>query len=71
MLSHSSPMAYWRELEQAVVHVDPEPPKHLQLVTCLVSIQAMEELGHFQLPGIECRSLRHVFIVRSLCLPIQ
>ena len=36
---------YWRELEHAVVHVDPEHPKHAQLVTCLVSTQAMEELG--------------------------
>ena len=31
----------------------------IPLVTCLVSIQAMEELGHFQLPGIPYRSLRH------------
>ena len=28
-------------------------------VTCLVSMQAMEELGHFQLPGIVYRSLQH------------
>ena len=43
MLSHSSSMAagYWWELEQ----FDPEHPKHAQLVT----MQAMEELGHFQL----------------------
>jgi diphthamide synthase (EF-2-diphthine--ammonia ligase) len=39
---------YWRELEHAVVHVDPEHPKHAQYVTCQVSMQAMEELGHFQ-----------------------
>ena len=50
---------YWQELEHAVVHVDPEHPKHAQWVTCLVSMQAMEELGHFQLPGIVYRSLRH------------
>jgi hypothetical protein len=42
---------YCRELEHAVVHVDPEHPKHAQWVTCLVSMQAMEELGHFQLPA--------------------
>ena len=40
---------YWRELEHAVVHVDPEHPNHAQWVTCLVSMQVMEELGHFQL----------------------
>jgi hypothetical protein len=32
---------------------------YVQWVTCLVSMQAMEELGHFQLPGIVYRSLRH------------
>ena len=60
MLSHSSSMAvagYWRELEHAVIHVDPEHPKHAQWVTCLVIMQAMEVLGHFQLPGIVYRSL--------------
>jgi hypothetical protein len=31
---------YWRELEQAVVHVDPDHPKQAQWVTCLVSMQA-------------------------------
>ena len=36
---------YWRELEHAVVHVNPEYPKHAQWV----SMQAMEELGYFQL----------------------
>ena len=46
---------YWRELE----HVDPEYPKRAQWVTRLVSMQAMEELEHFPLPGIVCRSLRH------------
>ena len=49
---------YWRELEYALVHVDPEHPKHAQCVTCLVSMQAMEELGH-QLSGIVYRSLQH------------
>ena len=39
---------YWRELEHAVLHVDPEHPKHAQWVTCLVSMQAMEEQGHVQ-----------------------
>ena len=33
--------------------------QHTQWVTCLVSMQAMEELGYFQLPGIVYRSLRH------------
>ena len=50
---------YWQELEHTVVHVDPEHSKHAQWVTCLVSMQAMEELGHFQLPGIVYRSLQH------------
>ena len=43
----------------AAVHVDPEYPKHAQWVTCLVSMQAMEELRHFPLPGIVYRFLRH------------
>ena len=50
---------YCRELEHAVVHVDPEHPKHAQWLTCLVSMQAMVELGHVQLPGTMYRSLRH------------
>ena len=50
---------YWRELEHAVVQFDPEHPKHAQWVTCLVSMQAMEELGQFQFPGIVYRSLRY------------
>jgi hypothetical protein len=37
---------YLWELEHAVEHVDPEHPKHAQWMTCLVSMQAMEELGH-------------------------
>ena len=37
---------YCWELEHAVVHVDPEHPKHAQWVTCLVSMETMEELGH-------------------------
>ena len=49
---------YWQELEHAVIH-DPEHPKHAQWMTCLVCMQAMEELGHFQLQGIVYRSLRH------------
>jgi hypothetical protein len=49
---------HWWELEHAVIHVDPEHPKHAQWMTCL-SMQDMEELGHFQLPGIVYRSLRH------------
>jgi hypothetical protein len=32
------------------LHGDPEHPKHAQSVTCLVSMQDMEEMGHFQLP---------------------
>jgi hypothetical protein len=50
---------YWRELEDPVVHVDPEHPKQAQRVTYLVSMQAVEELGHFQLLGIVYRSLEH------------
>ena len=45
ILSHSV-AGYWRELEDAVLHIDPEHPKHAQWVTCLVSMQAMEKLGH-------------------------
>jgi hypothetical protein len=32
-------------------------PKNAQWVTCLVSMHAMEELAHFQLPGIVYSSL--------------
>jgi hypothetical protein len=52
-------VGHWQELEHAVVLADPEHTKHAQWVTCLVSTQAMEELGHFQLPGIVHRSLQH------------
>ena len=50
---------YWRELEHVAVHVDPEHPTHAQWVTCLVSMQAKEELGDFQPTGIVFRSLQH------------
>jgi hypothetical protein len=50
---------YWCELEHVVVRVDPEHPKHAQWMTCLVSMQAMKELGYLQLPGIVYRSWRH------------
>jgi hypothetical protein len=40
---------YWWELEHAVLHVSPEHPKRAQWLTRLMSMQAMEELGHFQL----------------------
>jgi hypothetical protein len=46
---------YSREMEHTVLHVDPEHPKCVQLV----GIQAMEELGHVQLPGIVYKSLQH------------
>jgi hypothetical protein len=49
---------YGWELEQAVVHVDTEHPKQPQWVTS-GAMQAMEELGHFQLQGIVYRSLCH------------
>jgi hypothetical protein len=39
--------------------VNSEHPKQAQCVTCLVSVQAMKELGHFQLPGIVYRFLQH------------
>ena len=48
--------------KHAVVHVNPEHPKQAQWVTCLVSMQDMEELEHFQLPQIVYRSLRHVAV---------
>jgi hypothetical protein len=60
MLSHSwlcAVAGYWQEVEHAVVHIDPEHPKHAQRVTCLVSMQVMKELGHFQHLGIVYRSL--------------
>jgi hypothetical protein len=47
------------ELEHAVVHINSEHPKHAQWGTCLVSMQAMEELGHFQLLGIVYTFLQH------------
>ena len=47
------------ELEHADVRIDPEHPKNAQWMTCLVSMQAMEELGHFQLPGVVYRSLHY------------
>ena len=50
---------YWRELEHTVVHVDPDYLKHAQWVTCLLNMQAMKDLGHFQLSGIVYRSLLH------------
>jgi hypothetical protein len=31
-----------------VIHVDQEHPKHAQMVTCLVSMQAMEDIFSFQ-----------------------
>jgi hypothetical protein len=62
MLSHSSSMALrscWI-LGGTGTRVDPE---HLNMLmskhTCLVCIQAIVELGHFQLPRIVYRSLRH------------
>ena len=64
MMSHSSWLCdisgYWRELKRSVVHVNPEHPKHAQWATCL-SMQAMVELGHFQLPGIVYISVQHMF----------
>ena len=52
MLSHSSSMAfevagYWRQLEHAVIHIDPEHPKHAQWVTCLVIMQANWDIFSF------------------------
>jgi hypothetical protein len=52
-------VGYRLKLERAVINVDPEHPTHAQWVTCLVSMQTMEELGHFKLPEIVYRSLRH------------
>jgi hypothetical protein len=54
---------YRWELEYAVVHANPEHPKSAQRVRCLVSMQAMEELGHVQLPGIMYRSMIMVCII--------
>ncbi len=36
---------YWHE--QAIIYLDPEHPKHAQRVTCLLSLQAVQELGVF------------------------
>jgi hypothetical protein len=52
-------VGYWRELERAVINVDPEHPKHGKSVTFLLSMQAMEELEHFQLSGIVYRFLHY------------
>ena len=52
--------SYGRELEHAV---NPEHPKNAEWVTCLVSMQSMEELEHFQLPGFVYRSLNHYHAV--------
>lgn len=41
-------------MEHTVVNLDAEDPKHAQLVTCLVRMQAIHELGYFQLSGILC-----------------
>ncbi|XP_070408551.1 uncharacterized protein [Nothobranchius furzeri] len=49
---------YW-ELVHAVVYAGQAHPKHAQQVTCSVSMLAMQELGHFQLPRIVYRSLQH------------
>ena len=54
MLSHSSSMAA-RELEHAVYTFIQSIPNMLN--GCLVSMQAMEELGYFRLPEIVYRSL--------------
>ena len=52
-----------RILELAVIHVGPEHHKYAQWVISLVSMQAMEELGHFQLPEIVYRSLGQCIII--------
>jgi hypothetical protein len=46
-------------LEHPVTRVNPEHPKHAQWVTCLISMQFMEELGYFQIPVIVYRPLQH------------
>ena len=45
-------VGYWRQLEHTVLHVDPGHLKHARWVIVLLSMQAMEELGYFQLPGV-------------------
>lgn len=50
--------AYWQERENTNIHVDPEHSKQAQWVTC-VSIQAIQELGCFQLPGMVFTSWQH------------
>ena len=57
---------YGRDLEHAVVHINPEHPKHANCVTFLVRMQAMKELGHFQLPRIVYRSLQHGALIIML-----
>jgi hypothetical protein len=49
---------YWRELENTVVHVDPEQPKHAQQVDMSGEYEG-HGLEHFQSPGIVYRSLQH------------
>lgn len=42
-----------------VIHTDSEHPRHAQQVTCLVSMQTMQELGHLQFSGIVCSFLHY------------
>ena len=59
MLYHSSSMAVWSCWNTGTGTCcrtrRSRASKHAQWVRCLVSVQAMEELGHFQLPGIVYR----------------
>ena len=54
---------YYQELDHIVANINPEHPKHAQWGTCLVSMKAMEELEHFQLPGSVYRSLGQCIIM--------
>ena len=58
---------YWRELEHADVHVNPEHPKHAQWVTCL-SMQA--RTGTFS-ASRNCAQILVTWGLGLLCLKIR
>lgn len=39
----SEPAGYWQKVEHAVLHTDPDHPRHPQWVTCLLTTQVMQE----------------------------
>ena len=62
---------YWRELEHAVIHIDPELPKHAQWVTCLV-IRPLEWYWRWlMVEKWTFNSLATVLVdISAVCMPI-